>query len=117
VKERAKELLFAGAVLIGDPVSGEALYKSREATCTLCHASSLRGDIGPNLSGIGSRLSPDEIRVRIASARSLDPAGPMPSYGQTEGLINVAPAFDGRPILTPQQIEDLVAYLSTLRAP
>ncbi len=117
LKERSKELLFLGAVLVGDPGQGERLYRSREATCTLCHVSPSRGDIGPDLSTVGSRLSPDEIRARIANARLLNPGGPMPSYGQTEALTNVARAFEGRAILTPQQIEDLVAYLSTQKRP
>jgi sulfur-oxidizing protein SoxX len=107
----------------GNPALGEQIVTSRQTgLCTLCHSGpfphpELHGNIGPSLSGIGARLSVDEIRVRVVNSRAINPASKMPIYGPVAGLQNVASGFIGKPILTDQQIEDVVAYLATLRTP
>ena len=88
--------------------------------CLLCHSGPFpeerfQGDIGPDLSGVGGRLSEGEIRLRLVDSRRLNPQSIMPPYHRTEGLTRVAPALRGRPVLTPEQIEDVVAFLTTLR--
>ena len=108
--------------LQGDPMRGRAVVVRQSSTCILCHAGPfpnphLQGNIGPDLHGIGARLTVPELRAQIVDARALNPASPMPSFGRTEGLARVAPAWQGRPILHAQEIEDAVAYLSTLRDP
>jgi sulfur-oxidizing protein SoxX len=75
-----------------------------------------QGDIGPDLAGAGDRWSVAELRQRIADGRRLNPASIMPSFHRTDGLERVAPVWRGRPILDAQQVEDVVAYLTTLRA-
>lgn len=73
------------------------------------------GDIAPSLSGVGARLSDGQLRLRIVDQSRLNPDTVMPSYYKVEGLVRVAPAYRGKPILTVQQIEDVVAYLKTLK--
>lgn len=106
----------------GSAEAGRAIVSNRQVgLCVLCHAGPfgdgrLQGSIGPNLTGVGSRLAEGQIRLRVADARHLNPDSVMPSYANTKGLNRVAPAFQGRPILSDTQIEDVVAYLATLRA-
>lgn len=73
------------------------------------------GDLAPDLSGVGARLSAAQIRLRIVDPGKLNPATIMPAYFKTEGLQRVAPAFRGKTLLTAQQIEDVVAFLVTLK--
>ena len=107
----------------GDPAQGRAIVANRQlGLCLLCHAGPFpeerfQGSIGPNLAGIGARLDEGQIRLRVANARSLDPNNPMPNYLQTESKHRVATSLRDRPILTPAQIEDVVAFLTTLRTP
>jgi sulfur-oxidizing protein SoxX len=75
-----------------------------------------QGDLAPDLAGAGSRWSDGQLRQRIVDGRRLDPASIMPAYHRSERLERVAPALRGRPILNAQQVEDVVAFLATLRA-
>jgi sulfur-oxidizing protein SoxX len=104
----------------GDPARGREVMTGRDANCLLCHAvpeTGIRfmGDIAPPLSGIGSRLSAGQLRLRIVDQSRLNAETVMPSYYRIEGLVRVAPAYRGKPVLTAQQIEDVVAYLQTLK--
>jgi L-cysteine S-thiosulfotransferase len=104
----------------GDPVRGRALVLNRASTCILCHSGpfpeeKFQGDLAPDLSGTGSRWSEGQLRLRIVDASRLNPATIMPSYYRTEGLERVGQAWRGKPILSAEQIEDIVAYLVTLR--
>lgn len=104
----------------GDPVRGRALVLERTSTCILCHSGpfpeeKFQGDLAPNLAGSGSRWSVGQLRLRLVDASRLNPATIMPSYYRLHGLERVAPAWRGKPILTAEQIEDIVAYLATLR--
>ena len=92
----------------------------RDANCLLCHAlpeTGVRfmGNLAPPLSGIGARRSPGQLRLRLVDSSRLNPETIMPSYYRIERLNQVAEAYRGKPILTAQQIEDMVAYLATLR--
>ncbi|MNC94416.1 hypothetical protein D3C83_112630 [compost metagenome] len=73
------------------------------------------GDVGPPLSGVGARLSEGQLRLRIVDSMRLNRDTIMPSYYRMDGLDKVAEAWRGKPVLTAQQVEDTVAYLSTLR--
>lgn len=104
----------------GDPQRGREVMSGREANCLLCHAVAetgvrFMGDIGPPLSGVGLRLSEGQLRLRIVDSSRLNPETLMPSYYKVDGLVRVAPAFRGKPVLTAQQVEDVVAYLKTLK--
>jgi sulfur-oxidizing protein SoxX len=74
-----------------------------------------QGNLAPNLAGVGSRLRPDEIRQRMIDSRVVNPGTIMPPYFSTEGLVRAA--GPDRPLLDAQDIEDVVAFLSTLREP
>ena len=88
--------------------------------CLLCHSGPFpeqlfQGDLAPSLAGVGARLSAGEIRARIADASRFNPNTIMPAYSRTEGLSRVAPAYRGRTILSDAQIDDVVAFLVTLK--
>jgi sulfur-oxidizing protein SoxX len=105
----------------GDPVRGRTIVVSRQAgLCLLCHSGPFeeerfQGNIAPDLRGTGSRLSEGQLRLRIVDSGMLYPASIMPAYFRTEGLFRVAAAYRGKPVLNAQQIEDVVAFLATLR--
>ena len=104
----------------GDAARGRALVLNRTSTCILCHSGpfpeeKFQGDLAPDLAGSGSRWSAAQLRLRIVDASRLNPATIMPSYYRVDGLTRVGPAWRGKPILSAEQIEDIVAYLATLR--
>ena len=104
----------------GDPARGRAIVIKRESTCLLCHAGPFpeerfQGNLAPDLKGAGARWSEGELRLRMVDATRLNPATIMPSYYRLDGLVRVAPNFRGKPVLTAEQIEDVVAYLKTLQ--
>ena len=92
----------------------------RVGNCLICHRvpvpqEPFQGEIGPDLGGIGSRLSTGQIRLRVVDPQRLNPATLMPPYHRIEGLRRVAPAFIGKPALTAQDVEDVVAWLASLK--
>jgi L-cysteine S-thiosulfotransferase len=105
----------------GDPVRGRAIVLNRQAgLCLLCHSGPFpeerfQGNLAPDLAGAGARSSEGQLRLRIVDASRLNPATIMPSYYRTEGLTRVAPNWRGKPVLSAEQIEDVVAFLVTLR--
>lgn len=104
----------------GDVARGRALVAERSSTCILCHSAPLpevrfQGDLAPNLAGSGSRWSIPQLRLRLVDASRLNPATIMPSYYRVDGLERVGRNWQGKPILSAEQIEDIVAYLATLR--
>jgi len=105
----------------GDAARGRSIVVNRDAgACTLCHAvpgEQAFGNIAPTLAGVGARLSPAQLRLRVADSTRVSPDTPMPAYYRTEGLTQVAAAYHGKPILSAQQLEDVVAYLATLKEP
>ena len=104
----------------GDAARGRALVVERSSTCILCHSGpfpeqKFQGDLAPNLAGSGSRWSEGQLRLRLVDAISLNAATIMPSYYRLDGLQRVGTLWRGKPILSAEQIEDIVAYLTTLR--
>jgi len=104
----------------GDPARGRAIVANRQVgLCLLCHAGPFpeerfQGTLAPDLSGAGSRWSEGQLRLRVVDAARIDPATIMPPYHRVDGLARVAAAFAGKPILSAAQVEDVVAYLTTL---
>jgi L-cysteine S-thiosulfotransferase len=107
----------------GDPVKGRAIVANRQlGLCLLCHTAPIpeepfQGNLAPNLAGAGSRWTVPQLRLRIADSSVINPGTIMPAYYRVAGLSRVAPAQQGKTILSAQQIEDVVAYLQTLRTP
>jgi L-cysteine S-thiosulfotransferase len=104
----------------GDAARGRALVLSRTSTCILCHSGpfpeeKFQGDLAPSLAGAGKRWSEGQLRFRLVDASRLNPATIMPSYYRVDGLIRVGDAWRGKATLSAEQIEDIVAYLATLR--
>ena len=97
---------------------GRLLLANRnESGCVLCHVVPglpAGGELGPSLVGIAQRSTADQLRRRIADARAFNPYTIMPPYQSTEGLQGVAAAYQGRPVLSAQGLEDIVAYLTTV---
>ena len=105
----------------GDAVRGRSIVVNRDqGGCTLCHevpGETRFGNIAPSLAGVGAKLSAGQLRLRVADSSRLNPDTPMPAYYRTEGLTQVAGAYRGKPVLTAQQVEDVVAWLATLKGP
>jgi L-cysteine S-thiosulfotransferase len=104
----------------GNSTRGRALVVERSSTCILCHNGpfpelKFQGDLAPNLAGVGSRWSAGQLRLRLVDASRLNATTIMPSYYRVDGLDRVGPSWRGKPILSAEQIEDIVAYLVTLR--
>ncbi len=74
-----------------------------------------QGDLAPSLAGAGARSTEGQLRLRMVDSRRVNPESIMPAYHAEGGLQRVGPAFVGRPVLTAQEIEDVVAYLKQLK--
>lgn len=105
----------------GDAARGRAIVLDRHVgLCLLCHSGPFpeerfQGDLAPSLAGVGARLSAGQIRLRIVDASRVNPQTIMPPYYRKEGLARVAPSHAGKTVLSAQQIEDVVAFLVTLK--
>jgi sulfur-oxidizing protein SoxX len=104
----------------GDAQRGRRIVRDRETgNCIICHKvpepdEPFQGDLGPDLGGIGKRLTAGQIRLRLVDESRLNPQTLMPPYYRVDGLSRVAARHRGKPVLTAQEIEDVVAYLGTL---
>jgi sulfur-oxidizing protein SoxX len=92
----------------------------QQGLCVLCHSgpfpeARFQGNLATNLAGTGSRWSEAQLRLRLVDASRVNPQTIMPSYYRTEGLERVGWQWRGQPVLNAQQIEDVVAFLGTLR--
>ena len=105
----------------GDPALGRKIVLDRHVgLCLLCHSGPFpeerfQGNLAPDLTGVGGRLSAGQIRLRIVDPGRVNPQTIMPAYFRTEGLTRVAPAFRGKPVLSAEEIEHVVAFLVTLK--
>jgi sulfur-oxidizing protein SoxX len=105
----------------GDPARGKAIVLNRQVgLCLLCHSGPFpeerfQGNMAPDLKGTGSRWNEGELRLRLVDARKLNPETIMPPYYVVDGMTRVARNVRGKPILSAEQIEDVVAFLATLK--
>ncbi|QQR39295.1 sulfur oxidation c-type cytochrome SoxX [Devosia rhizoryzae] len=119
----AQEIAEPLTAVPGDAARGKAVaVNSDMGNCLICHDVTIpeltpgsSGDIGPSLDGVGSRLSEGELRQRIVDPRVIAPDTLMPAYHSTEGFTRVDPRYAGKPILDAQEVEDLIAFLLTLK--
>jgi L-cysteine S-thiosulfotransferase len=107
----------------GDATRGRAIIVDRQkGLCLLCHTGPFpdqrfQGTLAPDLKGAGSRWNEGQLRLRMVDSGKLTPSTIMPSYYRTEGLTRVGSVWQNKPVLTPEQIEDVVAFLVTLKDP
>ncbi len=105
----------------GDPARGRAIVVNRQAgLCLLCHTGPFpeerfQGSLAPDLRGAGSRWSEGQLRLRLVDSSRLNPGTIMPSYYRIDHLTRVGRAWQNRPVLSAEEIEDVIAFLVTLR--
>jgi L-cysteine S-thiosulfotransferase len=105
----------------GDPQAGAKVAVDRQlGNCLGCHAVPIPGEpfpgnVGPDLAGVGARLTEGELRLRLVDPKRVNEATSMPAFYKVDGLNRVAAKFAGKPMLTAEQVEDLVAYLASLK--
>ena len=105
----------------GDATRGRAIVASRQqGLCLLCHRGPFpeerfQGTVASDLAGAGARWTTAQLRLRIVDSRRLNPDTEMPAFHSTQGLQRVGAAWQGRPVLDAQQVEDVVAFLATLQ--
>lgn len=105
----------------GDAARGRAIVASRQVgLCLLCHTAPVpeerfQGNLAPDLAGVGARLSVPQLRLRVADPRRLNPDSFMPAFHGGPPPARVGALWQGKPILSGQQVEDVVAYLATLK--
>lgn len=105
----------------GDAIRGRTIVVSRQSgLCILCHSGPFpeerfQGNLGPDLAVSAARLSKEQLRARIVDASQFNPDSIMPSYFSREHFTRVAPQYAGKSILTAQDIEDVVAFLVSLK--
>ena len=113
----------------GDAANGRLIVgDKKQGNCVACHEVSdladvpFQGNIGPMLDGAGERWSEAELRGIVANAKVMFEGSMMPSFYRTEGYIRPGNAYTGKaaddtfgPLLSAQKVEDVVAYLATLK--
>ncbi len=108
------------AGLQGDAAEGRKIAIDRKkGNCLACHRMPIpeeadHGNIGPDLKGVSSRLTEAQLRLRVVDPKQINPETMMPAFHKTEGLHRVMKKFAGKPILTAQEVEHVIAYLKTL---
>ena len=116
---RPRDAIEAPFAPTADAARGREVFASRDVgRCVLCHGApgiALAGNVGPSLAGVASRLTVGQIRLRIADITRVNPDAVMPTFHRIEGMVRVAPEYRGMPALDAQQVEDVVAWLATLK--
>jgi len=119
--EAVVAVFLTTAALAGDPEKGRAIVANRQlGLCLLCHSGPFpeerfQGNLAPDLRGVGARLNEDQLRQRLLDPARFNPKTIMPAYAKNDGLTRVAPSLQGKTLLSNEQIEDVVAYLATLK--
>lgn len=105
----------------GDADRGRSIVVNRQTgLCLLCHSGPFpeerfQGSLAPDLRGAGSRWSEGQLRLRLVDSSRLNRDTIMPSYYRIDHLERVGRAWQGKPVLTAEEIEDVVAFLTKLR--
>jgi sulfur-oxidizing protein SoxX len=107
----------------GDAARGRAIVADRQkGLCLLCHTGPFpeqrfQGTLAPDLRGAGARWNEGQLRLRLVDSAKLNEATIMPSYYRNNGFTRVGAAWQNKPVLTAEEIEDVVAFLVTLKDP
>ena len=114
------EILAPLSAAVPDAERGRKILVSRDSNCILCHAvpetgERFFGNLAPPLSGVGGRLTAAQLRARIVDPQFFNKESIMPAYYKVTGLNRVAEPLRGKPVLSAGEIEDVIAYLLTLK--
>ena len=105
----------------GDPKAGrKTAINRKQGNCLACHVMPVpeqpfHGLVGPDLNGVAGRYSEGELRLRVVDSKVLNPDTIMPAFYRNTGFHRVLKKFDGKTVLSAQQVEDIIAYLKTLK--
>lgn len=106
----------------GDPVAGRLVFKGRKlGNCLACHVNgemedeSFHGEVGPEMDGVAGRWSVEELRAIVVNSKMVFEDSIMPAFYKDSGYTRILKKFDGKSVLTAQQVEDVIAYLQTLK--
>lgn len=112
----------------GDPAAGAEIMNKGAGNCIACHAVEklshlqFHGEIGPPLDGVADRWTEAELRGIVADAKQMFDGTMMPSFYKVDGFIRLGNGYTGKahegdvaPLLTGEEIENVVAYLMTLK--
>ena len=119
-KAQEADAMASPLAAAGDPAIGREIFSDRESGhCVLCHQVDglevpFQGNLGPELSDVGARLTEAQIRLRIVDNTKVNPGTVMPSYYRTADLHQVGRAYQGETVLSAAEVEHLVAWLSQL---
>ena len=108
---------------LGDPIKGRTIVTSRQTgLCILCHAGPFpeerfQGNLAPDLKLSVANLSVAQLRARLVDPSKTNTNTIMPAYFRIDHLQRVAPPFAGKTVLSAQEIEDVIAYLLTIKTP
>ncbi len=124
----AKVMFDDGAInasltgMTGNPEEGAKIFMNRKlGNCLACHMNAdmeeqpFHGEVGPALDGVGDRWSEAELRGIVSNSKEMFPDTIMPSFYRDTGFTRSLEKFEGKSILSAQQVEDVVAYLLTLK--
>lgn len=107
--------------LRGDAARGrEIVIERARGNCIACHLlpipeHPMHGNLAPPLAGVGARLSAGELRLRVVDQKLVNPETIMPAFYRDPARYNRPHPDYARPILSAQEVEDVVAYLVTLK--
>ncbi|KAB1122964.1 sulfur oxidation c-type cytochrome SoxX [Neorhizobium galegae] len=105
----------------GDAARGRTVVTDRQkGLCVLCHTGPFpeqrfQGNLAPDLRGTGSRWDEGQLRLRLVDSSKVNPPTIMPAYYRLDGLTRVGGAWQGKPVLSADEVEDVVAFLLTLK--
>lgn len=106
----------------GDAENGRKVFLNRKkGNCLACHANSdmedqpFHGEIGPSLDGVADRMNEAELRGMLVNSKMVYDGTIMPAFYRADGFVRPLDKFKGKTILSAQEVEDVVAYLLTLK--
>ena len=117
-----------GAVMVsltatpGNAANGRKVFMNRkQGNCLACHVNSemseqtFHGEVGPSLDGVADRWTQAELRGMVVNSKKVFEGTIMPAFYRDSGFNRILKKFEGKTILKAQQVEDVVAYLLTLK--